>query len=64
LEINGHRKLKGIVGRMSDSNNRVISQGWNKLLESHRARGLRVREKVRFIVKTLVGKDLKNKLFV
>merc|ERR1712194_586340 len=50
-------KHRGIMRRMVDSNARLMSAGWNKLLEAHKARNGMLKEKLRFVIKTLTDKD-------
>merc|ERR1711939_1195830 len=47
----------GIMRRIVDSNVRLMSAGWNKLLESWKARNNNLKEKLRFVIKTLTDKD-------
>merc|ERR1712228_686815 len=50
-------KQRGIMRRIVDSNVRLMSAGWNKLLESWKARNGMLKEKLRFVIKTLTDKD-------
>merc|ERR1711939_268244 len=50
-------KQRGIMRRIVDSNVRLMSAGWNKLLESWKARNNNLKEKLRFVIKTLTDKD-------
>merc|ERR1712205_240479 len=50
-------KQRGIMRRIIDSNVRLMSAGWNKLLEAHKARNGMLREKLKFVIKTLTDKD-------
>merc|ERR1712139_123483 len=50
-------KQRGIMRRIVDSNVRLMSAGWNKLLEAHKARNNMLKEKLRFVIKTLTDKD-------
>merc|ERR1712072_1393150 len=43
--------------RIVDGNVRLMSAGWNKLLESHKARNNMLKEKLKFVIKTLTDKD-------
>merc|ERR1712151_692193 len=43
--------------RIFDGNVRLMSAGWNKLLESWKARNNNLKEKLRFVIKTLTDKD-------
>merc|ERR1712183_25793 len=49
-------KQRGIMRRIVDSNVRLMSAGWNKLLEAHKARNGMLKEKLRFVIKTLTDK--------
>merc|ERR1712084_151364 len=55
-------KQRGIMRRIVDSNTRLMSAGWNKLLESWKARNGMLKEKLRFVIKTLTDKDAKFSL--
>merc|ERR1712086_1237859 len=50
-------KQRGIMRRIVDSNVRLMSAGCNKLLEAHKARNGMLKEKLRFVIKTLTDKD-------
>merc|ERR1712232_1501251 len=50
-------KQRGIMRRIVDSNTRLMSAGWNKLLEEWKARNGMLREKLKFVIKTLTDKD-------
>merc|ERR1711939_207612 len=50
-------KQRGIMRRIVDSNVRLMSAGWNKLLESWKDRNNNLKEKLRFVIKTLTDKD-------
>merc|ERR1712014_8936 len=56
-EIARMAKQRGIMRRIVDSNVRLMSAGWNKLLEEWKARNGMLREKLRFVIKTLTDKD-------
>merc|ERR1712085_200293 len=56
-EIALFAKQRGIMRRIVDSNVRLMSAGWNKLLEAHKARNGMLKEKLRFVIKTLTDKD-------
>merc|ERR1712134_13080 len=43
--------------RIVDSNVRLMSAGWNKLLEEWKARNGMLKEKLKFVIKTLTDKD-------
>merc|ERR1712183_505432 len=50
-------KQRGIMRRIVDSNVRLMSAGWIKLLEAWKARNGMLKEKLRFVIKTLTDKD-------
>merc|ERR1712170_292878 len=50
-------RQRGIMRRIVDGNVRLMSAGWNKLLESWKANNAMLREKLRFVIKTLTDKD-------
>merc|ERR1711977_607218 len=50
-------KQRGIMRRIVDGNVRLMSAGWNKLLESWKANNNMLKEKLRFVIKTLTDKD-------
>merc|ERR1712151_468323 len=50
-------RQRGIMRRIVDSNVRLMSAGWNKLLESWKARNGMLRDKLKFVIKTLTDKD-------
>merc|ERR1711939_577517 len=55
-------KQRGIMRRIVDSNVRLMSAGWNKLLESWKARNGMLKDKLKFVIKTLTDKDAAFKL--
>merc|ERR1711976_988709 len=50
-------KQRGIMRRIIDSNVRLMSAGWNKLLESWKANNAMLRDKLKFVIKALTDKD-------
>merc|ERR1712048_356876 len=50
-------RQRGIMRRIVDGNVRLMSAGWNKLLESWKARNGMLREKLKFVIKALTDKD-------
>merc|ERR1711877_80255 len=50
-------RQRGIMRRIVDGNVRLMSAGWNKLLESWKANNAMLKEKLRFVIKTLTDKD-------
>merc|ERR1712087_144986 len=58
-EAERHRmfKIKGICNRICDSGTRLMSMGYNKLIEEWKARQNNLKEKLRFVIKTLTDQD-------
>merc|ERR1712194_253479 len=50
-------RQRGIMNRMVDSNARLMSAGYNKLIEEWKAKQGAMKEKLRFVIKTLTDKD-------
>merc|ERR1712226_1060737 len=50
-------KQRGIMRRIVDSNVRLMSAGWNKLLEEWKARNGMLKDKLKFVIKSLTDKD-------
>merc|ERR1711935_475364 len=57
-EIALMKKQRGIMRRIVDSNVRLMSAGYNKLVEESKARNQMLKEKLRFVLKTLTDKDV------
>merc|ERR1712054_443189 len=56
-EIARIAKQRGIMRRIVDGNVRLMGAGWNKLLESWKANNAMLRDKLKFVIKTLTDKD-------
>merc|ERR1711957_670320 len=56
-EIQRMSKQRGIMRRMVDSNTRLMSAGYNKLVEEWKANQNSLKEKLRFVIKSLTDKD-------
>merc|ERR1712054_271146 len=56
-EIALMRRQRGIMRRIVDSNTRLMGAGYNKLIEEWKARQNSLKEKLRFVIKTLTDKD-------
>merc|ERR1712206_35172 len=56
-EIARMSKQRGIMRRIVDSNTRLMSAGYNKLIEEWKARGNMLKDKLKFVIKTLTDKD-------
>jgi len=55
-------KQRGIMRRIVDGNVRLMGAGWNKLIESWKAQQGMLKDKLRFVIKTLTDKDAAFKL--
>merc|ERR1712147_138898 len=51
------REKDRILRRIVDGNVRLMGAGWNKLLESWKANNAMLRDKLKFVIKTLTDKD-------
>merc|ERR1712061_448220 len=56
-EIALMRRQRGIMRRIVDSNVRLMSAGYNKLLEEWKAKNNALKEKLRFVIASLTDKD-------
>merc|ERR1712230_298532 len=50
-------KQRGIMRRIVDSNVRLMSAGYNKLLEEWKARNNNLKDKLKFVIKSLTDRD-------
>merc|ERR1712086_557917 len=51
------KKQRGIMRRIVDSNVRLMSAGWNKLLEEWKNKNGMLKDKLKFVIKALTDKD-------
>merc|ERR1712227_895668 len=51
------QRQRGIMRRIVDSNTRLMSAGYNKLIEEWKARGNMLKDRLKFVIKTLTDKD-------
>merc|ERR1711981_455750 len=58
-EIKRAMKMRGICNRMVDSNTRLMGAGFNKLIEEWKARMAEIREKLKFILRSLTDQKAK-----
>merc|ERR1712085_87496 len=58
-EIATAMKMRGIMNRMVDANVRLMGMGYNKLIEEWKARQAEMKEKLRFIIKSLTDQEAK-----
>merc|ERR1712048_754635 len=56
-EIARMKKMRGICNRIVDSNVRLMSAGYNKLIEEWKARMNEIKDKLKFVIKSLTDKD-------
>merc|ERR1711982_133791 len=56
-EIARMAKQRGIMRRIVDSSVRLMSAGWNKLLEEWKNRNGMLKDKLKFVIKALTDKD-------
>merc|ERR1712023_384378 len=53
-------KQRGIMRRIVDSNTRLMSAGYNKLIEEWKSRQNNLKEKLKFVIKSLTDLDSQN----
>merc|ERR1711981_934069 len=58
-EIATAKKMRGIMNRMVDSNVRLMGMGYNKLLEEWKARMAEIRDKLKFVIRSLTDQQAK-----
>merc|ERR1711981_34553 len=58
-EIATAKKMRGICNRMVDSNVRLMGMGYNKLIEEWKARMAEIREKLKFVIRSLTDQQAK-----
>merc|ERR1711975_165159 len=51
------RRQRGIMNRMVDSNTRLMSAGYNKLIEEWKNKQGALKEKLKFVIAALTDKD-------
>merc|ERR1712146_640053 len=56
-EIQLMQRQRGIMRRIVDSNTRLMSAGYNKLVEEWKARNNMLKDRLKFVIKTLTDKD-------
>merc|ERR1711881_542523 len=56
------QRQRGIMRRIVDSNVRLMSAGYNKLIEEWKARQANLKDKLKFVIKTLTDVDSQFKL--
>merc|ERR1711939_912715 len=52
-------KMRGIMNRIVDSNSRLMGMGYNKLVEEWKARMAEIRDKLKFILRSLTDQQAK-----
>merc|ERR1711915_45528 len=55
-------KQRGIMRRIVDGNVRLMGAGYNKLIEEWKARNNMLKDKLKFVIKTLTDKDARETL--
>merc|ERR1711935_235569 len=58
-EIATAMKMRGIMNRMVDSSVRLMGMGYNKLVEEWKARQAEMKEKLRFVIRSLTDQQAK-----
>merc|ERR1711976_1128790 len=58
-EIKRAMKMRGIMNRIVDSNVRLMGMGYNKLIEEWKARMAEIRDKLKFVIKSLTDQQAK-----
>merc|ERR1712151_941062 len=58
-EIKRAMKMRGIMNRMVDSNVRLMGAGYNKLVEEWKARMAEIRDKLKFVIRSLTDQQAK-----
>merc|ERR1712151_776255 len=58
-EIARMKRMRGICNRIVDSNVRLMSAGYNKLIEEWKARQAEMKEKLKFVIKSLTDQQAK-----
>jgi len=56
-EIALFKKQRGVMMRMLDSNVRLMGMGFNKLIEESKARKEFLRNKLKYVIKSITDKD-------
>merc|ERR1711988_643640 len=56
-EIKRAMKMRGIMNRIVDSNTRIMGMGYNKLVEEWKARMAEIRDKLKFVIRSLTDQQ-------
>merc|ERR1711976_1097856 len=56
-EIKRAMKMRGIMNRIVDSNVRLMGMGYNKLVEEWKARMAEIRDKLKFVIRSLTDQQ-------
>merc|ERR1711990_378669 len=56
-EIATARRMRGIMNRIVDSNVRLMGMGFNKLIEEWKARMAEIRDKLKFVIRSLTDQQ-------
>merc|ERR1711976_934022 len=58
-EIARAKRMRGIMNRIVDSNVRLMGMGYNKLVEEWKARMAEIRDKLKFVIRSLTDQQKK-----
>merc|ERR1712083_62390 len=58
-EIARAKRMRGIMNRIVDSNVRLMGTGYNKLIEEWKARMAEIRDKLKFVIRSLTDQQAK-----
>merc|ERR1712187_605905 len=59
-EIARARRMRGIMNRIVDSNVRLMGAGYNKLVEEWKLRMAEIKEKLKFVIKSLTDQQARH----
>merc|ERR1711976_122621 len=59
-EIKRAMKMRGIMNRIVDSNVRLMGMGYNKLIEEWKARMAEIKDKLKFVIRSLTDQQAKH----
>merc|ERR1712151_543871 len=59
-EIARAKRMRGIMNRIVDSNVRLMGMGYNKLVEEWKARMAEIRDKLKFVIRSLTDQQAKH----
>merc|ERR1711976_289141 len=59
-EIARAKRMRGIMNRIVDSNVRLMGMGYNKLIEEWKARMAEIKDKLKFVIRSLTDQQAKH----